>query len=339
MTADAEMAAAAEGPPLVYIELRKGAPTAGSLGLIGKARALSGSAAAVVAGPGSRRRRHDPGSLRCERRVFQRRPRRSTPNCPRRTWTSSLPPFGPAAIERSSSRIQSWPRTSRRPWPAVSRQGSSGISRTSGAKTGRWSAPNSSSTTPSRSRLAGVVRCAWRSSGSASWSPWRRRSRARSSASSRHSAPLHPGFASSSSGRPLSGMSPSRGRHHRRRRTRVARPERSALLEDLADALGGVVAVSMPMVDRGWYQHSRQVGQTGNRGPRLACTWRAASPANSAIASAWRSPGSIVAINTDATAPIFGICDAGVVGDLHEVVPELIRRIRAAHERGPATHS
>ena len=46
--------------------------------------------------------------------------------------------------------------------------------------------------------------------------------------------------------------------------------ETLALLEDLADALGGVVAVSMPIVDRGWYPHSRQVGQTGQKvRPRL----------------------------------------------------------------------
>ena len=41
--------------------------------------------------------------------------------------------------------------------------------------------------------------------------------------------------------------------------------------------------------------------------------------------------GVIVAVNSDPTAPIFGICDAGVVGDLHVIVPELTRRIRAAH--------
>ena len=42
-------------------------------------------------------------------------------------------------------------------------------------------------------------------------------------------------------------------------------------------------------------------------------------------------------LNTDETAPIFGICDAGLIGDLHEVVPELTRRIREAHgEPSPA---
>jgi electron transfer flavoprotein alpha subunit len=46
----------------------------------------------------------------------------------------------------------------------------------------------------------------------------------------------------------------------------------------------------------------------------------------------------IVAINTDGTAPIFGICDAGVIGDLHQVVPELARRFREARGlRDPAS--
>ena len=102
------------------------------------------------------------------------------------------------------------------------------------------------------------------------------------------------------------------------------------LLDELADALGGAVVVTLPLVDRGWYPHTRQVGQTGQKvRPQLylAC---GISGALAHRVGMERSKV-IVAINTDEAAPIFGISDAGVVGDLHEIVPELTRLIR---ERG-----
>ncbi len=102
------------------------------------------------------------------------------------------------------------------------------------------------------------------------------------------------------------------------------------MLEELASALGGAVVVTLPLVDRGWYPHSRQVGQTGQKvRPQLylAC---GVSGALAHRVGMERSDV-IVAINTDETAPIFGICDGGVVGDLHEIVPELTRLVR---ERG-----
>jgi electron transfer flavoprotein alpha subunit len=101
------------------------------------------------------------------------------------------------------------------------------------------------------------------------------------------------------------------------------------LLEDLAAALGGVVGVSLPIADRGWYPHSRQVGQTGQKvRPRLyvACGISGAL----AHRAGMDKSETIVAINDDPTAPIFGLCDAGVVGDLHVVVPRLTALIRGA---------
>jgi len=100
------------------------------------------------------------------------------------------------------------------------------------------------------------------------------------------------------------------------------------LLEALASALGGMVAVSMPLVDRGWYPVSAQVGQTGQKvRPRLyiAC----GISGSLAHRVGMEKSGTIIAINSDPSASIFGLCDAGVVGDLHEVVPELTRLIRA----------
>lgn len=106
-----------------------------------------------------------------------------------------------------------------------------------------------------------------------------------------------------------------------------------ALLEALAAELHGAVGVSLPIVDRGWYPPSRQVGQTGNKvRPRvyLAC----GISGSLAHRVGMERSGCIVAINTDPAAPIFGICDIGLVGDLHEVVPEMTRLLReraAAH--------
>jgi electron transfer flavoprotein alpha subunit len=105
------------------------------------------------------------------------------------------------------------------------------------------------------------------------------------------------------------------------------------LLEDLAAAMGGVVAVSMPLVDRGWYGHTRQVGQTGQKvRPRLYLACGISGQLGHRVGM--ERSRVIVAINTDPTAPIFGICDAGVVGDLHEIVPELTRRFREAQRPG-----
>jgi electron transfer flavoprotein alpha subunit len=100
------------------------------------------------------------------------------------------------------------------------------------------------------------------------------------------------------------------------------------LLEQLAEALGASVAVTMPLVDRGWYPYSHQVGQTGRTvKPRLylACGISGAIQHRVGMDKA----ETIVAINTDPTAPIFGFADVGVVADLYEFVPRLIDRLRS----------
>lgn len=98
--------------------------------------------------------------------------------------------------------------------------------------------------------------------------------------------------------------------------------ENVALLEELAVALGGVVGVSMPVVDMGWYPYEHQVGQTGKTvRPRLyvACGISGAVQHRVGMSGS----GTVVAINSDPQAPVFGICDLGVVGDLRQVVPRL----------------
>lgn len=104
--------------------------------------------------------------------------------------------------------------------------------------------------------------------------------------------------------------------------------ENLALLEGLADALGATVAVTMPLVDRGWYPHSHQVGQTGTTvRPRLYIACGISGAVQHRVGM--DKSGTIVAINTDQSAPIFGISDVGVVGDALEILPRLTELVRA----------
>jgi electron transfer flavoprotein alpha subunit len=99
------------------------------------------------------------------------------------------------------------------------------------------------------------------------------------------------------------------------------------IIYDLADALSGVVAATRPLIERGWFDVRMQIGLSGRTvRPRLIITCGISGAIQ--FVAGMQGAQCIIAINLDPTAPIFKISNYALVGDLYEIIPELVRLIQ-----------
>lgn len=103
--------------------------------------------------------------------------------------------------------------------------------------------------------------------------------------------------------------------------------ENLTLIQELADALGGVTAGSRAIVELDWIPHTKQVGQSGlTVGPQLYIAVGISGAVQHLVGMS--SAKTVIAINKDPDAPIFKVADLGIVGDAMDILPLLIRKLK-----------
>ena len=103
------------------------------------------------------------------------------------------------------------------------------------------------------------------------------------------------------------------------------------MVKELAALLGGEYACTRPLVENGWCDYTRQIGLSGRTvKPKLIITCGVSGAIQ--FTACMDAADHIVAINTDNSAPIMKIAHTGIIGDLYEILPPLIEKIKGASE-------
>jgi electron transfer flavoprotein alpha subunit len=107
----------------------------------------------------------------------------------------------------------------------------------------------------------------------------------------------------------------------------IKKEEDLQMIQELADLLGGQVACTRPVMEAGWLEAKRQVGLSGRTvRPKLIITCGVSGSVQ--FAAGMNNSEHIIAINKDENAPIFKTAHYGLVGDLYEIIPDLINQIK-----------
>jgi electron transfer flavoprotein alpha subunit len=99
------------------------------------------------------------------------------------------------------------------------------------------------------------------------------------------------------------------------------------MIKELADLIGAKIGTTRPLIEKGWTEHQQQIGLSGRSvRPELLITLGVSGSVQ--FVAGMKSSEHIFAVNTDPEASIFNIAHYGMVGDLYEIVPKLIEKIK-----------